>query len=265
MNYVLVCLNSVPDHLKYCIRQILKVDTSSTITLITDMKIKADNIEIISCKDLNLPDLSKYFIRNDDPLWITSLMRIFIINEYLKISKNSIIHFDNDVLIFYPYETIKDQITSQVYITPHKHTEYTFGYSIIQNLEKFNLLTEKILDMVYLGEKRVRELITEPHEMSLLGKCGKNIITDLPVHPSIDEPMNNFIFDPSSYGQFVGGTPNGHAPGFVDEAQLVGSCFKLYPPCIKFVEKKPVLDFNSNSYKIFNLHIHSKQLDKYVT
>lgn len=265
MNYVLVSLGPTPKHLKNCLQQILTIDRNKIVYLITDQNILCNGITIININEFVLPDLGNYFKHNPDPLWYTSLLRIFYLNAFLQIKKEPIIHFDNDVLIYYPSSVLDTYTENEIYITPHKTTEYTFGYSVLKNIEKFNTLTEKIYNFVLLGEQKIKEMLQETHEMSLLGACKNNLIKDLPVHPALSQSFENFIFDPSSYGQFIDGTPNGHSPGFIDETQLVGNCFKKNPPVIKFANNKPVLVFQEKEYKLYNLHMHSKNLQKYET
>ena len=59
--------------------------------------------------------------------------------------------------------------------------------------------------------------------MRLIGFYGHDLITKLPVYPNT-ETYGNFIFDPSSYGQYLDGTPNGHSPGFIDKEQIALAC-----------------------------------------
>lgn len=264
MNYVLVSLGPTPKHLKNCLQQILTIDRNKTVYLITDQNIICNDITIININEFVLPDLGNYFKHNPDPLWYTSLLRIFYLNAFLQIKKEPIIHFDNDVLIYYPSSVIDLYTKNEIYITPHKTTEYTFGFSVLKNIEKFNILTEKIYNFVLLGEQKVKEVLQETHEMSLLGACSKDLIKDLPTHPFFTRTFGDFIFDPSSYGQFIDGTPAGHLPGFIDNTQLVGSVFNKYPPKINFIDKKPYLYYGGGIYKLYNLHIHTKQLQKFL-
>jgi hypothetical protein len=165
------------------------------------------------------------------------------------------------VLYYNDPEILKDKIKKEIYITPHKQTEYAFGFSIINNKEKMSNITERVFDIVRLGEDVARSITgDEIHEMRLLGHIDDGIITKLPVLP---DELNefNFIFDPSSYGQYIGGTPNGHAPGFIDRDQYVGS--KLTNDIQIIFDGAPYIIANNKKYNIFNLHIHSKNLSKY--
>jgi hypothetical protein len=266
-NFILVHIGSnIPEHLKDCIKQIQATNANSDIILATNLNIEAPGINCININKLKLRDTGNYFIHNNDPLWITSLKRIFILDHLISNFKlKNTVHFDNDVLIYHNLNEIKDKLTAPLYLTPHKKTEFTFGFCFAKEPDSLSSLSEKIHKLVLLGEDKVKRLTgSETHEMRLLGYVNDTEITSLPVHPEIDMPIGNFIFDPSSYGQYLGGTPNGHAPGFIDKEQLVGSLFSSKAPNISFENKKPVLIFNNTQYNIFNLHIHSKNLKKFI-
>jgi hypothetical protein len=264
MIYLLVHLGSkFPAHIKDCLHQIYKKDKNCQIYLIGN--IKPDFIEqdfiFVNVEDLDVPRES-YFSNNNNPLWHNSLMRVFAINSFMqKNNIEGIIHFDNDVMIYSDFTELKHLFENKNYITPHKTTEYTFGFSYLNNKQEFNILCERILKLIGLGEFNVKNLTgDEAHEMRLLGFCGSNIIKDLPTHPQINN-VQEFIFDPSSYGQFVGGTPNGHLPGFIDKTQLGGSLF-TEPPNIRYNKEEDIFYYiyNNTEYKIFNLHVHNKDL-----
>lgn len=264
MKHFLFHLGPLPRHLDTCINSILKYPNND-IVLCTDQTVKYNNdrVDIIDVNKLNSLEITNFFERNPNPLWITSLLRIHYLNEYYQnyCSDVPLIHFDNDVLYYNDPQVLRSKIKREVYITPHKQTEYAFGFSIINNKEKMAEITKRVFDIVRLGEGSARAITgDEIHEMRLLGYVDDGIITKLPVLP---EELNefNFIFDPSSYGQYIGGTPNGHSPGFIDRTQYVGS--KLTNNMQIIFDGKPYILVNNKKYNIFNLHVHSKDLAKY--
>jgi len=265
-NFLLVHIgDSLPSFLKTCIRQIQSTNKNADIILATNLNVEAPGINCVNINKLQLKDTGSYFQYNPDPLWITSLKRIFIIDHIMqKFNLKNTVDIDNDVLVFNNIDEIKDKLIEPLYITPHKKTEFTFGFSFARESDAFSLLSENIYKLIMFGENEVKKLTgDETHEMRLLGYTNNGNITPLPIHPKIGQPINNFIFDPSSYGQYLDGTPSGHLPGFIDPLQIVGSIFKDENPEILFINKKPILKYNNKIYNIFNLHIHSKQLSKY--
>lgn len=268
MIYFLTHLGSnFPNYTEYCIRQINKKDANSKIYLCGDIQptfIESD-YTFINSRDLDITLDNSYLANEPDPLWRTSLMRIFAVNSFMqKENIEGIIHFDNDVMIYSDFAEMQNKFNRRNYITPHKHTEYAFGFSYLNNKDDFNTLTERIKELIRSGDYNVRRLTGgQSHEMRLLNFCGGSLIEPLPVHPELGN-INSFIFDPSSYGQFIGGTPNGHHPGFIDNTQLVGSYFKTFPE-IYYNKEEDIYYYNycGKQYKIFNLHIHSKKLKDY--
>ena len=94
-------------------------------------------------------------------------------------------------------------------------------------------------------------------EMSLLHMASREqLVFGLPILPSQNDTM---VFDPGSYGQFLGGTNNGHGSGFTDPQHFIGGAIRRGELCVKF-DGEPTV----NEIKIFNLHIHSKNLKGFV-
>lgn len=271
MTYFLFHLgDSFPPYIKHSISQIYKHDKKANVYVCGQSV--PDFIDsratFIHSDDLALPNFS--YLKNDpDPLWHTSLMRIFAINNFMQAQDiEGVIHFDNDVMLFGDFNKIKEHFDNENYITPHKRTEYAFGFSYLNNRKKFKTLTERIYDLIKQGEDKVKSLTgDEAHEMRLLGYCSNNLIQPLPVHPSLGS-IDGCIFDPSSWGQYAGGTPAGHAPGFIDSKQLVGSILvnENIKPTLLYKEDHDTyhIKYNDNIYQIFNLHIHSKNLNAFA-
>lgn len=267
MNYFLVHIGSaLPSHLIHCLRQIIYTDSNSKIVLCTDSNIKFDDsrVDVVNKNDLDLPDTGDYFREERDPLWITSLQRIFLLNAYSKRTTESIIHFDNDVLIYNSDINVFSQFSNEFYITPQKPTEYVFGFSFIKNKDKFDRVCTKIYDAVSKGKQYVlSQTGDQAHEMRLLYYYGKEYTTELPIHPSLGT-VENTVFDPGSYGQHIGGTNIGHPPGFIDKDHIVGSMLGVNTK-VHMSKNGPVVEFNNQTYKLNNLHVHSKTLERFTT
>jgi hypothetical protein len=263
MNYVLVSLGSIQSHLYDCIKQLQSLNDGNKIILCTDVDFYCNGVDVVNVNDLDIRPIGSYLKYDPDPLWHTSLYRIFVLNAFFNRTNAPFVHFDNDVLVYYSSNNLTD-LDDNNYLTQHKTTEYTFGFSVFKHPVKFNRLVENIYNLITTGEQNVKQLLGETHEMRLLGHCGIDLITPLPGHPKIATSFNNYIFDPSSYGQFIDGTPAGHPPGFINKEQLIGDIFDQEQPTITFRDKKPILTYKEKDYKIFNLHVHSKRLQKFL-
>jgi hypothetical protein len=113
------------------------------------------------------------------------------------------------------------------------------------------------------------------NEMFLMRQYGLDFswrLQNLPTMPfgEFSENINlfNSLFDPASYGQFVGGTRS-EGPGAKPQDHYIGRWLTEKPEhTISWREENgrriPYLNYR-NGVKINNLHIHSKNLHKYMS
>ena len=85
----------------------------------------------------------------------------------------------------------------------------------------------------------------------------------LPSLPFGEQSQNfgqfNMLFDPASYGQFLGGTNNGHPQGYTEPAHFIGS--QIISKQIEVVfDKKPFVIYEGKQVPLYNLHLHNKQV-----
>ena len=272
-NFILFHKGRLPAHIKYCLQQIIITQTNYKIHLLTDNNIIIDGINVVNINDLNVNfNNLNYYKDHSDPLWRTAFERFFYINEFIvKNNINNVIHFDNDVMVYYDIYKLQDKLRkniSDIALTPHKETELVCGFMFIKESNSLKLLCDELYKLAILGERKLEEkLNTMPHEMRLLGYIQQNTnnyITSLPVSPygpgSNLYSIFNGVFDPSTYGQYFGND------GIIKEQDInrladrfIGK--KVNP---KF-DNTPVLYLNENEshIPIFNLHIHNKDLLKF--
>lgn len=282
-NFVLFQKGPLPLYINFCIKQIQKTQTNFNIYLLCDRDINVTGVTTINLKSIEEESLISldYFIKDNNPLWRTSFERFFYIKNFLNKEKiNNVVHFDNDVLIYHDVFNILNILQSEIFnvgITPHRNNEVVCGFVFIKNSNSLNEICEKLFLYAEYNITQLEQLLDSmPHEMRLLGEIKNtysNLITELPVSPLF--PGNNLfnkfncVFDPSTYGQYIAGT---HGSQGLDKKQIhlreptrfidrhIGNEFEPY---FDSKTKKPVLNFNNNKINIFNLHIHSKQLEQY--
>ena len=80
---------------------------------------------------------------------------------------------------------------------------------------------------------------------------------------------SKFLFDPASYGQFLNGTNTNRGNYILRRRSIsidhtIGKELKSKRVSVKFKDKRPIVYFDNKSYKLINLHIHSKNLFKFV-
>ena len=140
MNYFLIYFGKLPEYLQYTVSAIKSSDKNSKIYMLSD-----DNYEQHGVINLNLEDIkdsitnevlsSNYYKSQTNPLWNTSMARIFAIKDmanYLGLT-NDIVHFDADVLIYDDFNKYKNKFDSLkgLHITQTNSDELIFGFLIL--------------------------------------------------------------------------------------------------------------------------------------
>ena len=276
MNYILFYKGRLPKYFKYSINTILQVDKNSKVYFITDQKIEIDNkrVKVFEIKDLGSSYTDKilqenYFSGEQNSLWETSLMRIFYINKLINLENiGEFIHFDLDVLIYKSFEEIKlSFLMNKINITQLTKNFLVLGYLFIPKKSLYNELTEIIYkifenrfyyEKTYYGKKRLNEM-----KMLFIAYDQNPELFNL-IHVTPNKNVSH-VFDPGSYGQFLGGTHNKKfSKGFIDSEHIVGAEIlkKNIKPTI-FKNKYGVIK-NDTFYELVNLHVHSKKLKNFL-
>ena len=147
MNYLFFYYGEIPKYVGLALNNILNIDKDADIYLATDQKIECKNINILNIQETflvdKLNDLNETFENlnknsNSNPLWATSLLRIYALKELKDQFKiNSFIHFDTDVIIYKSFSEISknyDFLNSNISITQNDFMNLVFGLSIIFGL-----------------------------------------------------------------------------------------------------------------------------------
>jgi hypothetical protein len=268
-----------PKHLFDCISKIRQY-SKIPIYLLTDSDNQLDGVNVINIlkykKNSWLNNLN-YFSGSDDlsKMWRTSCFRLFYIRDFLKDHNlKNILHFDNDVLLYESPEKIieiMEHINDDFAITAHNETEVVMGMSFIKNDTSIDKLLEFIENELNLNPNILSNKYGGyPSEMRLIS-AFKNIKT-LPILPdglSESRYTNNYlkfksVFDPSSYGQYIGGTYSDKKPGWFGVHQEIGKYIANNSIKVIFENKNPYVIVQDQKIKINNLHIHSKETQKYL-
>ena len=295
MNYVLFSSNNLPKYIDHCISNIKKIDSSSKIYLSSDEEIEYEsavtivNSKVASSQTKEIIERNIYKGTNyeSNPLWKASLIRIFIIRDIVgKYDLEEVVHFDNDVLIYMKAEELHESfVKDTVNITRLNDNELIFGYSYFNNFQTLDHLCNKIYRLLNEEINNKNWKNNPKNEMHLLASIYKknpeffNILNSYPTKDS------KYIFDSATYGQIIGGThtrPRRLLPykfykkgvvdnrkrflprgGWLDKSHYVSNKFLSDKSRLEFKKSGPYLRNKEGIYKIANLHIHSKELDKY--
>lgn len=268
--------NDVPAYTEISLRQARKLNPNLPIHFICKNKpnyFDELNIAWINQDDMNGELIDRFnelswFNRHGTPptsyaspegFWHKTCERIFYVAEYANQQKlERFIHTENDVLMYYDYETLINNIDNNFYATIMSATQATFA---IVNIPKYIYITnlcQFFLEMMKYGEQELlRQFNDHISEMSLLrAAMNEGIIDTFDILPLENVKL---VFDPGSYGQFLGGTNNFHEPGFTDDKHYIGQFIRNGQLRVEFNDVPSV-----NNVPVFNLHIHSKKLENFV-
>lgn len=276
--------SAVPDYTEICIKQVQYTNPGIDIDLIAEYKHGSDFVEKYNLKNVHvkaIEEIQEDFLvkRFREVSWLKAWgkpntvypspdnfvqgtsERLFLLAAYLK-NKNisNVWHIENDNLIYDKFDIIqpelsKDKITccymnekhtvwNIVYI-PESRLLYTAMQWYVEQLAKGNewLCKTYGLEMV--------------HEMTVMRQY-----TELSFFPSLPKDYKGwYLFDPASYGQYLGGTNNGHPPGFRDTVNHdIGKSFGMEWNEARFKGIIPMIisDKYRMFYPLFNLHMHNK-------
>lgn len=275
MNYILYYSGEIPKYFKYSIESILNVENNECkIFFCGDKTLNQPNVINLNENDfssdlINEIKLLNYFESEKNPLWQSSLLRIFYILECAKANNiNSFVHFDADVLIYQPFNKIKHYFKdSKLNITPVNELFLNFSYSYINNLDVLEKICNKIFEILknykyyentYYQGNRLNEMIM----LNIVYILNPHLFNLLEILPKKE---GNFIFDPGSYGQYLGGIHNKYfSKKYINEEHYVGRNILRNNYKIKFENHRPYVYSSDIKYSLINLHVHSKKLHKFI-
>lgn len=261
-----------PSYLLDSFESIYSVDPESRIILVTDQDIEIDGVEILQVGDISSEQTRKSMTMDlfrDDPnqLWRTSMFRVFLVRDAIKhLDLESCYHFDSDVLMFQSskeFEHLIDDFDG-LYITYHNEFEVVFGFSRFGGVEKTDKICDILHDVVFDSRKQSEYssdgMANEMRLMCGIMKRNPDLIKTLNIFPN----ETGIVFDPSSYGQFFGGTHQGHPPGFAHHSHDIGRAIQSGELVPVMIDKKPYVNYDGKEYPIVNLHIHSKVTEPFL-
>jgi len=272
--------DKIPEYTEHSLRQARKFNPSIPIDFISpepagyfqELDINWINQSDIQSEELRRFKEVSWFGRHGTPnttypspegFWQKTAERIFYLQAYLcSESLDNIFHFENDVLLYGDLESVKT--SNNLTVTPMSSTHTTFAFTFVPKSDDIKGLCRFFNNVLSFGENSLLSLgYDHISEMSLLNMALKNnLVSVFPVVPSSD---GDYVFDPGSYGQHLGGTNNGHSEGFVDPSHVIGSYIRTGKIETKFNECPYVKNKHSKRWqKIFNLHVHSKNLERFI-
>jgi hypothetical protein len=279
MNIVLVSITNFQDYILSNIDQLIRLNHKN-IYVLTNKNLfinfsKYDNlIRLIDIDELT--DTYNFYLNTHldksfrNGFWTLTSLRFFYIYEFMKkYNINDVIHLENDVLIYYncdilinkldkdniyiPFDTFNRNIASIMYIPSANIFKLVLdNYDMTKNdMENFSIIKQKIgLINIF---PIFNDYLSSNNEISFVSTNYNNF---------------NFIFDAAAIGQYLGGVDprndKSDTVGFINETCIIK--YNIYDIHWIIIDNinKPFITINNNIIPIFNLHIHSKKLYKFI-
>lgn len=270
------------NHQKYIIDNIknLFLFDNTNITILTDKELVhhyeclEDKVNIVDVKELDL----NYFDVNNrqshnfrNGFWPLTSRRLFCVYEYMKkYKKENCFHLENDVMTYTNLSELLDNFKKdKLYITMDAPKRCIAGIMFIPKSYNLTPLIENYMynknDMINLVHYYIKNQ----------GMCETLPIIQINEH--YDFPENQFtknfsffdgIFDAAAIGQYLGGVDprnkKGDTRGFVNETCVV----KYSKYNFSWIKKNelyvPHIEINERYIPIYNLHVHCKDLKKFM-
>ena len=287
MNFVLVALGKIPEYLNDCIYQIKKTQKKSKIFLLInkDSEYKNKNCKIIFVEKLKKSKEHNLFIKKSrlakdsyrNFFWKYSIERLYYIDNFLnKENLNNVFHIENDVLLFQDLRLIFNKIKSYNFASVRDGVNRVIGSVIFIKNKRISKKVVQISNK-YLNQNDMKILSHLDYKIanSIYLPIGEdlNFIKKSKNYKTIQKIP--FIFDAAAIGQYIDGPHrkkliNRIIPGVKslfntnDGFVNAETNLKIFNWKIKWKNKKPYKEENNKLIPIANLHIHSKNLKKFM-
>lgn len=206
-----------------------------------------------------------------NPFWYNTSIRIIVLCIYAR-NKNlrNVTHVEADNIIFAQNVNILNNVFNEGEFGFCNEGPYSSAPSFIflKDATAADNLLQKHIQLYEKGEETLRpyvgyfgSYITDMPLLDILYRYKKNykMLPNLPFGLT-SENFNQIqhVFDPTSYGQYLGGTNNGEPPGFTDPKHFVGQAIINKQITVTF-DNVPNITYQNKQIPIFNLHVHNKQ------
>lgn len=297
MNVVLFHIGrgGLPEYQEDCLAQYRLFNPDAKTYFITESKFMNDpmfkkyNIQVVNAENVysqKISDFILYFrystMTDAAQFWvITALRLIYIENLMCKYKLKHVYHFENDIMLYQDISTLHPKISqlySQMAITVGGPDKCMTGFMYISSYKSLEHMTKFFIDLLHKYDKKKlvsmykMDMVNEMTLMRAYSKEFPENLQFLPILPFGEWSTNftefNSIFDPASWGQFVGGNAQQKVPECKPEDHYIGQLLRANPEYTvmwKTIDNRliPHFKYGNHEVRINNLHIHSKALHLY--
>ncbi len=259
-------------------------------------KIQLNMIDCDELDDMNYNNTSRMDKKFRNGFWHLCKLRLVYLYAYMnKYNLNNIIHIENDVLIYTDLYTMINTLVENINTKLGKRDKIKKFPNKL--LLPFDCKTRAIISIMFiptieiLHNILVKTLNTQLNDMEIIpslfneNETYRRMIGLLPIAPvdflKLLNGGNNFlnrkceyetdyndIYDAAAIGQYLGGVDprniSGDTRGFINETCIVKYNLLKFKWFKYGGLYKPWMIYNSRLFTINNLHIHCKNLKKYM-
>lgn len=266
MKLVFVHFGKLPSHLSANVRDVCRRFPHIEVILISDFSVEGmDSYENYSEKYLDISNHLDFF-RSQSTLpisfrggfWLLSLIRLIVLADFVESEGCSVLHIESDVVLAsdFPFDFFP-KIKQQTAYVRVSNSEAIASILYIASSESAHKLRVAIYD----------DFESDPAltDMKFLSSYSHNFPERVYELPSSlkDDPLTEFIFDGSDYGQYLFGTDPRNSRGVkILNFENPNTRIKTGQLKYRFNQARDFIDISdgSMSRKLANLHIHSKSM-----
>lgn len=281
MDLILVHLGpNVPSYMFDCIKQIRKFTEDRIVVILSErpnFTIREENVLLV-CLDM-IPKCEnwknfkpEFFAPMGGGLWRYSCERFFAIESVMKnLGIKKALHIENDNLIYAKpdEEFFEKDCGDTIGLVPITYTLLGAGIMYIGSIENLDWMNGTLNCEISKGKEELEKSYGNEmlNEMRLLNVIRSDKITALPILPCEE---SKYVYDCASWGQYVGGTHQNPGKPHSEDAHIVGREINAGKYCVEWETPKDKGPFVFNRITkekkyLFNLHIHSKELHKWMS
>lgn len=279
-----------PEWLWHCVQQYFTFN-DGPIYILTDRENipylpKHDKIVPAALEDYHSSKIGRFHAVYEHGMrdfWTAAATRFFCLESFMQDNDlRHICHFDNDVLVYFnlaDYHDTFQRLYPKLAITPESPQRASAIFMYIDGYEALARMTDFYIgELEQHGEFGLAEMYgtNVMNEMLLTagyGRKHKEGLAYLPIIPfgkhSLGCDAFEAIFDPGSWGEVVDGTRKGKSVGHHAPGAYVAQWLKENLGSVIWETenglKCPYLSYDGRLVKINNLHIHSKNLRKFLS
>jgi len=211
--------------------------------------------------------------------WGVTCERFIILESLMeKLELDKVFHIENDVTIYNDPNNLLPYVSTvckdSVVVNPTGPEIATGAFVYVDNLKAISFVNEQFIELLKnpqgILNRLTEKFISEMKLLNILQTEYPDKVKQFPILPHTDD-YTDFIFDCATWGQLLGGTPNGVVGADQLQHHWIGK--EMYPErkyeYLWETDDKGrrcpfIVDKHGNKYKLNNLHVHCKRVREFM-